>query len=159
MAASAIAGDELEFSKWLEGTGVIERRGEAPADQAFRDELAQAKLLPTWFPNIKTAEFDSHGLREDFLAELKKINPQETTNTPYNMTLKDSLPIIQLAWGTLKSLENQRTSYDPEEVDWRLAIDVLIQHVFGRTDFENNTAIFREPQLLQVVLVTSLMYE
>jgi hypothetical protein len=52
MATSTIAGDEIEFSKWLGGTSVIERMGEAPADQAFCDELAQAKLLPTWFSNI-----------------------------------------------------------------------------------------------------------
>ncbi|KAF9519569.1 hypothetical protein BS47DRAFT_1157201 [Hydnum rufescens UP504] len=123
MAASTIAGDEVEFLKWLDGTGAIEIE-EAPADQAFCDELAQAKLLPTWFPNINTAEFDSRGLH--------------------------SLPIIQLAWGTLKLLEKQRTSYDPKEADWCLAIDLLIQHVFGRMDFENNTAVFRESQLYLV---------
>jgi len=54
------------------------------------------------------------------------------------------LPIIQLTWATLKSLENQRTFYEPKEADWCLAIDVLIQHVFGRMD---NTVVFREAQL------------
>ncbi|KAF9519560.1 hypothetical protein BS47DRAFT_1337007 [Hydnum rufescens UP504] len=53
MAASTIAGDDLEFSKWIEGTGVTERLGEEPTDPEFCNQVAQAKLLPRWFADIR----------------------------------------------------------------------------------------------------------
>jgi hypothetical protein len=52
MAASTIVGDELEFTKWIDGTGVTEQLGEAPTDPKFCYQVAQAKLLPRWFADI-----------------------------------------------------------------------------------------------------------
>jgi hypothetical protein len=75
------------------------------------------------------------------LVELKKLNPTETKDTAYNATLRDSLPIVQLAWRTLQLLVDRRKFYDPKEADWRLPIDVLIQHVFGEPDDEYRTSV------------------
>jgi hypothetical protein len=49
--------------------------------------------------------------------------------------------MIQLAWATLDSLEKQRRSYEPNEADWRLPIDLFIQHIFGQTDGKYHTSV------------------
>jgi hypothetical protein len=52
MGASTIAGDDRQFSKWIRGTGVTEQLREKPTDAEFRNELAEAKLLPVWFADV-----------------------------------------------------------------------------------------------------------
>jgi hypothetical protein len=49
--------------------------------------------------------------------------------------------MIQLAWQTLHSLVELRDSYEPNEADWRLPIDMFMQHVFGSTDAKYHTSV------------------